>query len=105
MQRDLDRLERVSSDATRDRYLADEDLQDIVERRLERLSEAVRRLPDDMTAIRPEIPWRRIADLGNVLRHAYDRVDQTRLWEIIVKDLPPLRQAIDALLHGYDRTG
>ncbi|MBX3502429.1 MAG: DUF86 domain-containing protein [Alphaproteobacteria bacterium] len=68
-------------------------------------SEAVRRLPAHMIGRRPEIPWRRVADLGNVLRHAYDRVDQNRLWEILVGDVSALHLAVDALLRGLDETG
>lgn len=105
LQRDLARLDRLTGETTRERYLTNEDLQDIVERRLERVSEAVRRLPTSLTGARPEIPWRGVADLGNVLRHAYDRVDQGRLWEIVVKDLPSMRAAIDALLLLLDGTG
>ena len=52
------------------------------ERFLEILSEASRHLPDDMKAGRPDIPWRRISDIGNHLRHAYDRVDSEILWEV-----------------------
>ena len=45
------------------------------ERFLEILSEASRHIPEGMKANRPDIPWRRISDIGNHLRHAYDRVD------------------------------
>ena len=55
---------RNFSDYSRDRML-----RDAVERNVERLSEAVRHLPAELTARRPDIPWRQIADIGNVLRH------------------------------------
>lgn len=50
------------------------------ERFLEILSEASRHIPDEMKRSAPELPWRRIADIGNHLRHAYNRVDTEILW-------------------------
>ena len=39
-----------------------------VERCIEIVSEAARHLPPEMKATRPEIPWRNVADVGNVFR-------------------------------------
>lgn len=51
------------------------------ERFLEVLSEASRHVPDEWKAkYGPEIPWRQVGDLGNVLRHAYHRTDARALW-------------------------
>jgi len=52
------------------------------ERFLEILSEASRSLGDELKQSEPDIPWRRIADIGNHLRHAYHRVDLEILWAI-----------------------
>ena len=64
------------------------------ERFLEIISEATRHIPGELKERRPEIPWRRIADLGNWLRHVYDRVDGALLWAIYTDDLDPLEDAI-----------
>lgn len=64
----------------------------IVERELEIISEASRHLTDAQKARFPEIPWRRIADIGNVLRHLYDDVAPSLLWEVVVRDLAPLKE-------------
>jgi uncharacterized protein with HEPN domain len=70
------------------------------ERFLEILSEAARHIPADMKAKRPDIAWRRIADIGNHLRHAYHRVDSDLLWEIHAGgDLVTLREAVVGLLN------
>ncbi len=55
-----------------DDYAAEPDLAAAVERYLERLSEASRHVPDALKEKHPNIDWRGVADLGNVLRHAYD---------------------------------
>ena len=71
------------------------------ERFLEILSEASRHIPAAMKTSRPDIPWRRISDIGNHLRHAYDRVDSEILWEVYANgDLIVLREACADFLKG-----
>lgn len=62
----------------------------IIERGLEIISEASRHLPDEMKARHPSIPWRKVAGIGNVLRHDYERVAHDLLWHVVHEDLPPL---------------
>lgn len=69
-----------------------------LERYLEIISEASRHLPDDWKAAHSEIPWRRIADIGNVMRHAYTAVDLSILWGIYERDLDSLEAAVNAML-------
>lgn len=74
-----------------------------LERLLEIVSEASRHLPDDWKAAHPEILWRRIADIGNVMRHAYSAVDLSILWGIYERDLDSLEAAVDAMLAAARR--
>lgn len=46
----------------------------LVERGIEIISEASRHLRDELKARHPEIPWSKVAGIGNVLRHEYERV-------------------------------
>jgi uncharacterized protein with HEPN domain len=69
------------------------------ERFLEILSEASRHIPESLKETRPDIPWRRVSDIGNHLRHAYDRVDSEILWEVYSNgDLAALREAVTDFL-------
>ena len=65
-----------------------------LERFLEIISEASRHFPDPWKAAEPTIPWREIAALGNVIRHAYDGIDFERLWLVANDDLPILKLAL-----------
>ncbi len=64
------------------------------ERFLEIISEASRHFPDLWKATEPTIPWREIAALGNIIRHAYDGIDFDRLWLVANDDLPVLKSAL-----------
>ncbi len=71
---------------------------DAVERCLERISEAARKLGPVMEERRPDVAWRSIRGLGNVLRHDYDVVDDVTITRIARNELAVLRQAcIDEL--------
>lgn len=70
----------------------------LVERGIEIISEASRRLPDALKARHPEIPWRQVADIGNVLRHEYQRVAPDVLWRLVQDDLAPLDRVCRAEL-------
>jgi uncharacterized protein with HEPN domain len=55
----------------------------LVERGIEIISEASRHLGDDLKARHPEIPWHKVAAIGNVLRHDYQRVAHDVLWSVV----------------------
>jgi uncharacterized protein with HEPN domain len=65
----------------------------LVERGIEIISEASRHLSDELKARHPEIPWLKVAGIGNVLRHEYERVAYDVLWRVVRDDLPPLEKA------------
>ena len=71
--------ERLTAGKSIEDYRADPDLAAAVERYLERLSEASRHVPQDLKDKHPVIDWRGVADIGNVLRHAYDQVSDRRV--------------------------
>lgn len=81
-------------------YKKDARTQAAVERKLLVISEAAIRLADNAEMLCPAIPWRDIRGLGNWLRHQYDRVDSTMVWNTVRDDLPPLGAAVaEALQH------
>ena len=72
------------------------------ERFLEILSEASRHVPDASKAEFPQIEWRQIADLGNVIRHIYHNIDLEILWNIYENDLDSLERVVDILIARFD---
>ncbi len=61
-----------------------------VERGIEIISEASRRLTDDLKPRQPEIPWPKVAGSGNVLRHDDEDVPAPVMWKVVQEDLPLL---------------
>jgi len=74
----------------------------LVQRAIEIISEASRAIPNDLTSMRPEIPWSRVAGIGNVLRHEYSGLSDRIIWNVVIDELPRLKAAIDAIAAHID---
>lgn len=73
--------------------------QDAVIRQLEIVGEATKRLTSDTRSRHPEIRWRAIAGLRDVLIHQYMGVDLEAVWQVTQSELPSLRAAVEELLY------
>jgi uncharacterized protein with HEPN domain len=80
------------ADLTLDAFENDRRKRWAVERGIEIISEASRRLTDELKARHPEIPWPKVAGIGNVLRHDYEDVSAPVMWKVSREDLPLLEQ-------------
>ena len=79
------------------RFAAARRIRPLVERNVEIISEASRRPPDEAAAAKPDIPWREIAEIGNILRHDYGIVRSDILWGICAHRLSALKEAMERL--------
>ena len=48
-------------------------------------------MPDEAKEKYPEIPWKKIASMRDLLIHEYFGIDLKLTWEVITKDIPDLR--------------
>lgn len=80
----------VNRNGNFERYENDRDSQMIVERGFEIVSEASKHLPDELKQRHPDVQWKKIRDIGNKLRHEYQRVSQFVLWETARTHVPDL---------------
>jgi uncharacterized protein with HEPN domain len=71
---------------------------DAIERCVERISEAAKKLSPFAEREMPGIPWGSIRAVGNVLRHQYDDVDPAVIIAIARNDVPMLRESALACL-------
>ena len=74
-----------------------------VMRCLEIISEASRRLPDELKARHPSLEWRDMAAAGNNYRHEYEDVAAGRVWRTLTVSLPLLLAVIEHELQALDQ--
>jgi len=98
----IQRIERFTAGGKK-RFLSDVMMQDAVLRNFEVIGEAAKRLDDAYRAAHPQIPWRALAGLRDVLIHEYEGVDLERVWAVVDTELPGLSKAISALLPPLDQ--
>lgn len=94
-----DRILGFTAHKSCEEYTSDDLLRSAVERQFEIIGEALNRLaksdPDIVSRISQ---YRRIIAFRNVLIHGYNAIDDTVVWDIIIKDLPTLREEVLSLL-------
>jgi uncharacterized protein with HEPN domain len=67
-------------------------------RLLEIIGEAANRVPENIRASYPDLPWVQMIGARNRLIHAYDNVDMDVLWAIVDRDLPVLIARLEKIL-------
>lgn len=79
-------------------FLNDDMLRAAVERNLEIIGEAARRISEELKQGHPQIPWRKIIAQRNVLIHEYDDIDYKEIWQVATFYLPRLIEQIRPLI-------
>ena len=80
-------------------YLSNRLVQAAVERKLQIVTEALIRIGRrEMELLCPGVDWQSARDMGNFLRHEYERVSNEVVWETVLNDLPELEQAAKTAL-------
>lgn len=87
-------IEVYSEEVAEAEFARSTPLQDMVVRRIEIIGEAVKNLPDDLKIEHPEIPWRDIAGLRDIVVHQYFGLDLGLIWDVVKKDIPELKPKI-----------
>ena len=104
----LDAIQRIESYTIlgKDEFLNNRIVQDATLFRLQTIGEAANQLPEEMKVRYPEIPWRDIVDLRNLLAHRYWRIDLSVVWAILESDgdLTALKTVVQKLIKEIDAT-
>ena len=66
------------------------------------MGEAAKRVSNEYRELHPEIPWRQIAGLRDVLVHHYDQIDLQEIWSTVGRDLPAAVEALTRLIPKRD---
>ena len=81
-----------------DALAANVEKQDAILRRITIIGEATKRLTQDFRAQHPNIPWKEMAGMRDVITHDYNEVDLSEVWTVICDDLPQLLSELETLM-------
>ena len=85
-------------DKTWDTFYEDIQCQDAVVRRIEIIGEAARRVSPETRSKYPEIEWREMTSMRNLVIHEYDVVDIGQVWTTVQNKLPPLIEKLTKIV-------
>ncbi|MFZ2632077.1 MAG: DUF86 domain-containing protein [Desulfosalsimonadaceae bacterium] len=74
-----------------ERFLTDDKTNSAVIRKIEIIGEAVKQIPESITATYDEIPWKQMARIRDKLIHGYFGLDLAVVWEVVNYQLPALK--------------
>lgn len=83
-------------------YFRDRMLRGAVERHLEIIGEAARRVSESFRTQHPEIPWKRIIGLRNILAHEYGEIKHERIWDLAIREVPELVRVLAVFVPSSD---
>ncbi|WP_066633208.1 HepT-like ribonuclease domain-containing protein [Desulfolucanica intricata] len=90
----VNKIERYTNNLSFQDFLQNELVQDGVVRNLEIIGEAVKKIPDHIKRKKPDIEWKKIAGLRDILIHDYFGIDVVIVWDIIKNKIPVLKKNI-----------
>lgn len=84
-----------------EKFLEDEVVRTATIHWVQTIGEAANGISEHLRSKHPDVPWREIVDMRNLLAHGYRYVDPAIVWEVVVRDLPKLeaqiRRIVDSL--------
>jgi uncharacterized protein with HEPN domain len=94
----INAIERFTAQMDFEQFHRDEKTIRAVERELEIIGEAVKKVPEHITAAHPSVPWRAIAGMRDRLIHHYWDTEAAILWSTIEESLPDLKTEITGII-------
>lgn len=77
-------------------FCADSQKQDAVVRRIEIIGEAAAHLTEETRAALPELPFRKMRGMRNLVAHDYANVDLKIVWEVATEHVPEICAVLEA---------
>ena len=99
------KIKRYTENINFEEFADNELIQDGVVRNLEIIGEAVKNIPEDVKRDNPDVEWRKIAGLRDILIHAYFGIDVEVVWDIVKNKVPKLKEKVENILSKLDASG
>ena len=94
-----EKIQRYVARRQRGEFESDDQAFDAVLKNLEVIGEAAKRLPTEMKDAHPEISWRDIAGLRDIIVHEYFGLDLDIVWDVVENRVPTLLMQLRSLGH------
>lgn len=94
----IDKIQRYSAGLTYEVLLADERTFEAIIFNLQIIGEATKQIPTSLRSQYPQVEWRRIAGLRDIIAHTYFSVNPQIIWSILQTKLDPLQACVESML-------
>jgi uncharacterized protein with HEPN domain len=94
----ISKIENYTKELDLNSFLQNEMVRDAVVRNIEVIGEAAKMVPETIKVTYPEIPWKEIIAIRNLIAHEYFRVDYNVIFNTCIQDLPNLKSLIQNIL-------
>jgi len=93
-------VDDITKRYTKESFLADVIAQRAVAMTIINIGELTTILPEDFRQAHPQIPWRKIKGLRNIMAHKYEIIDFEDVWETAVTSIPELQKHLNEILNN-----
>ncbi len=91
-------IQRYAAGLDFDQFVSNRMAYDAILRNVELIGEAAKNVPPDIRARYPEVEWREIAGLRDVVAHEYFGLQDETLWDIVSHEVPVLVEQVRKIL-------
>ncbi|MCP2518991.1 DUF86 domain-containing protein [SCandidatus Aminicenantes bacterium Aminicenantia_JdfR_composite] len=96
--RAINKINRYTENISLEEFKKNELIQDGVVRNLEIIGEATKNIPESIKKDNPDVEWKKIGGLRDILIHVYFGIDTEIIWDIIKNKVPELKEKIENIL-------
>lgn len=99
----IENINIITADISFEEFESSKTIYPATERYFEIMGEAANRIPESLQNEYPDVLWREIIGMRNVIIHAYDHIIPDILWKTIQLNLLPLKESLNKMLIDLEK--